>query len=114
MKTKKTKKQISEEWYETNKENIDWNTKEARDKFRMTGMWTSFSKRLRNTHKECECCSLKSKNLNVHHKTPKEYDILEEERFAVLCHSCHRTVESLSRRTDKSHIPDWWKQFLSE
>jgi hypothetical protein len=114
MKNRKTKKQQMDEWYETNKDHIDWSTKEARDKFRCTTKWTTFSKQMRNKHKECQCCTLKSKNLNVHHLTPKKYDILEEERFAVVCHNCHRTIESLSKKLDRSRIPDWWKQFLSE
>jgi hypothetical protein len=113
MKTKKSKKQLCEEWYEINKETIDWSTKEARDKFRQTGKWTSFAKRLKNTNKECECCTLKSKNLSVHHRDPKHYDDLTEEKFAVLCYRCHSIVEALSKKNDKSHIPEWWKQFLS-
>jgi hypothetical protein len=113
MKTRKTKRQLLNEWYEINKNTIDWNIKEARDKFRQTDKWISFSKHLRNIHKECECCTLKSKNLNVHHLFPKEYDNLQEDKFVVVCHSCHKTIESLSKKIDKSHIPDWWKQFLS-
>jgi hypothetical protein len=113
MNTKKTKKQLAEEWYEENKDSIDWNTKEARDKFRLTDQWVSFSRRLRNLHKDCQCCSLKSKSLSVHHLDPKNYSNLDESKFAVLCHRCHSISEALSKRKDRAGIPEWWKQFLT-
>jgi hypothetical protein len=101
-------------WYEENKDKIDWNAKESQDRFRLTEQWILFSKELRNKHKECQCCSLKSKNLAVHHLDPKNYSNLDESRFAVLCHRCHSISEALSKRKDRAGIPEWWKQFLTK
>ena len=53
-----------------------------------------------NRNYTCEICGvIKKKGLNVHHHDEEHYTVLQDDKFSVLCKSCHQEVERLLRRT---------------
>lgn len=71
---------------------------EYKTKYRASKEWKDFRKSIileRGTY--CECCGKKTKALQLHHKDPEHYDVLEKERFALLCSLCHQAVSDLER-----------------
>lgn len=69
-------------------------------KFRQTTLWKNWRKKLiQERGCYCECCGKKTKNLQCHHKdeSVENYQILEPERFSLLCSQCHKCVESLAQ-----------------
>jgi hypothetical protein len=98
-------------WYETVKGTaIIW-TKENKDKFRMTSHWKRFANHKKHV---CEFCTCKSKNTQLHHLDPKNYDNLDRKEFKELCYSCHTKVQQLSRRKDRSSVPEYFLPFLEK
>ena len=75
--------------------------------FRRKKEWKEFSKEfLKENPKCCFCGNLKTKKV-VHHKFVENYDLLKEERFLVLCASCHRMCHLFARKKSLSeHIVD--------
>lgn len=71
---------------------------EEKTKFRSSKEWKEFRKNIiteRGTY--CECCGKKTRALQLHHKDPEHYTVLEKERFALLCSLCHKAVSDLER-----------------
>ena len=69
--------------------------------FRRSPAWVQFRQRLlENRGYRCECCGIpKKKGLQIHHIYPGNYDDTSNmDHFAVLCSTCHRTVERMSIR----------------
>lgn len=70
-------------------------------KFRRTIAWKEFRlKMIEASNLTCECCGKKmtqTRHLQVHHLKPDEYDNLDSNNFAVLCHHCHEDVERLCK-----------------
>jgi hypothetical protein len=109
---KLTKQQIADQWYESLKasgEAIIWD-KHLRDRFRETTAWKRFVKRIKRH--VCEFCTCKSKGTTIHHLYPMAYDDLRPELFAELCWSDHTKISQLSRRKDKSTIPEYFMRFI--
>ena len=88
-------------------------------KFRSTKRWKTFRETLiKKRGHSCELCgSIKpSKQLDVHHLRPDEYDNLDETKFKILCTSCHGFVEEMVLKI--GHIPnkekflEWCGDFL--
>jgi DNA-directed RNA polymerase subunit RPC12/RpoP len=89
--------------------------KNKKKEFRNSEAWKTFSKNLRNKRgNKCEFCGSKSKNLGVHHKNPDCYEnISNENDFKVLCFSCHKLIENIGKRKDKSSIPYYFLDFIA-
>lgn len=107
--SRRTKQQVVDQWYEDNKGSIVW-TKETRDNFRLTTTWKKFVKRFKK--QVCEFCSCKTTTATYHHLYPESYDTLRPELFKSLCWSCHTKVSQLSRRKDRSGVPEYFVPFL--
>jgi 5-methylcytosine-specific restriction endonuclease McrA len=76
------------------------NSKE-KTSFRRTEEWKQFRITLiKERNNTCELCgSIKpSSQLQVHHINPDDYTNLNKKYFAVLCKSCHKEIERLSKR----------------
>ena len=63
-------------------------------------------------------CGIKktAKGLDLHHLTPALYDLLEPDRFVLLCTSCHEFVERMAFRVatmpDREKFEAWAGRFL--
>lgn len=75
------------------------NSKE-KQKFRSTSTWKNWRKYiLHKRNYTCEICGIvKKKGLQLHHLDEENYTLLQEERFILLCSSCHKEVERLVKR----------------
>lgn len=111
---KATKRQLADEWYAAAKENgtIIWD-KHSRDMFRETTAWNRFADGMRKrAHGSCDFCTLKARALTVHHLYPDDYDNLNPKNFKVVDWACHKKFGLLSRKKDRSQIPEYWLPFL--
>lgn len=109
--SKLSKQDLADQWYDNNYGNqIDWSSKENRARFRETRYWKNFSKR--SKHHTCEFCTCQSKNTQMHHTDPKNYDDLTRSKFKELCYSCHTKIQQLSRRKNRGTVPDYFLPFL--
>jgi hypothetical protein len=112
MKKRLNKTQQADIWYETIKDQpIIWD-KKTKDHFRETSIWKKFVKRVKKN--KCEFCSCTTSNSTLHHIYPFDYDNLDPKRFASLCWSCHTKVSQLSRRKDRSSVPEYFLPFLEK
>lgn len=70
-------------------------------KFRRSSKWKNWRKYLLNKRgKHCEICGMPHRTgLNIHHCDERHYDDLREEKFSILCKSCHQEIERLLKRT---------------
>lgn len=68
--------------------------------FRRTSAWKNWRKYLlQKRNYTCEICGIvKKKGLQVHHLDEEHYTALKEDKFVVLCSSCHKEVERLVKR----------------
>ena len=69
--------------------------------FRRTVEWKQFRIALITERENtCELCggTKPSSQLQVHHINPDDYTNLNKKYFAVLCKSCHKDIERLSKR----------------
>ena len=77
------------------------NSKE-KAKFRTSKEWKTFRSQLLIDHgNKCEICGIArrhGKGLNIHHLDESDYTNLTDEKFLVLCRSCHQELERLLRR----------------
>jgi len=103
-----TKKQIADNWYNENKDNIDWSNGNNRQRFRETSYWLNFVKRIKKSY--CEITSLKGK-LTLHHLDEIHYDLLIPERFKTIGWSMHKIVHQIDRKKDKSKVSTFWLEF---
>lgn len=91
------------------------NSKE-KTKFRQTSKWKNFCKYLKKKRGlVCECCGTKTKNLSVHHMDEANYTDLKEEKFALLCSMCHKSVSRLERilPENRTNYNKEWVAFYS-
>lgn len=73
------------------------NSKE-KTKFRQTSKWKNWCKYLKDKRGlVCECCGARTKRLSVHHIDEEHYTTLHEDKFALLCYSCHKEVSRMER-----------------
>jgi hypothetical protein len=88
--------------------------KNKKQEFRNSDVWKTFSRNLREKRGgKCEFCGSKSKRLGVHHKNPDDYEnISDENDFKVLCFACHKLIENVGKRKDKSSVPCRFKDFI--
>ena len=66
--------------------------------FRRKKVWKDFRLLMvKSAGNRCELCGRKkiARQLDVHHVTPAQYDLLEPSRFKVLCTDCHYFVEHI-------------------
>jgi len=81
----------------------EW-TSEAKTLYRGRKQWKTFRlKVVKLRDGRCDCCGVRylgarKKQLQVHHLWPSKYDLLEIDRFKLLCSQCHQTVEALATR----------------
>jgi hypothetical protein len=70
--------------------------------FRKTKRWLNFRSEMIAAHNNtCDCCGMKKKKgLTLHHKYKKNYDLLEPERFLVLCNQCHKFLHFKNNYTE--------------
>lgn len=87
--------------------------------FRKTSKWKNWCKYLKDKRGPvCECCGVKTKRLQCHHKAEWDYTNLKEDRFSLLCSRCHQQVSFLERikpENWKNYNPEWvsfYKKFL--
>lgn len=75
-------------------------TYNSHSQFRGSKEWKSFrSCLLEDRGYRCELCGvMKKRGLQIHHLYPNDYSNLEPNRFKVLCSSCHKETERLSKR----------------
>lgn len=79
-------------------------TTQEKSNFRQTVAWKEFRRAmLARGNCQCELCGMrytgsKIRLLNVHHRLPQEYDRLQPELFALLCHDHHEMVEGYCKR----------------
>jgi hypothetical protein len=63
--------------------------------FRKSAAWRDFCSHLIETRGcACERCGNTDPGLQVHHRSPEQYDNLNEELFVVLCGRCHLQIEA--------------------
>ena len=90
--------------------NNHMNSKE-KAKFRQTSKWKNWCKYLKAKRGlVCECCGTHTKRLSVHHIDEKNYTVLKEDRFALLCNMCHKCVTRLERINPENYVKynaDW-------
>lgn len=69
-----------------------------KEAFRKTKEWKQFRKQIiEERGLQCECCLKKTKALQLHHKDPANYTVLDPEMFALVCAACHSNISELER-----------------
>jgi len=106
-----SKQRQADLWYEENRGRIVWD-KTSRDMFRETSHWKRFINGLKEKNRRCEFCSCNSSKINIHHLYPDSYDDLRKELFVKLDYRCHTMIHALSRRKDRSSVPEYFLRFL--
>ena len=86
------------------------NSKE-KTQFRRTSKWKNWCKYLKKKRGEiCECCGTHTKKLQCHHMAEWDYTNLKEDRFVLLCNTCHKSVSRLEKIKPVNwckYNPDW-------
>ena len=76
-------------------------TKKERDQFRRTPAWQLFRRFIcASRNMTCEFCGVKYKrmcDLNIHHMYTTNYDNLAQDRFLLLCKTCHEFIHTKYR-----------------
>lgn len=84
-------------------------------KFRTTSTWKNWCKYLKKKRNyKCECCGVvKKKGLQVHHMDEAHYTELKEDKFKLLCYSCHKEVSRLQNIKPENYdkYDSKWVQF---
>jgi len=81
-------------------------TSKEKTKYRSTGEWKKFRNHLLTKHNStCQICGIKKygkqkRLLQVHHLDDCNYKDLKDEKFALICVSCHKNIERFLKRKD--------------
>lgn len=73
-------------------------------KFRQTRIWKEFRFRMiQEADYTCELCGThytpaRRRMLQLHHRDPEHYDVLDAEKFCVLCSQCHDLTERIAKK----------------
>jgi hypothetical protein len=86
--------------------------------YRKSSDWKDFCEYLISKKEVCERCGCSHKEaksgLQVHHKDPRNYNDLTEEKFVVLCGVCHLKIESYCITEERMKLcPNVDKKFLT-
>lgn len=81
-------------------------TSKEKTAFRKTSKWKNWCQYLKKKRGlKCECCGTETKRLSVHHMDEANYKNLKEDKFALLCSMCHKSVS----RLEKIKTENWYK-----